>query len=97
MSAYDRTQIERLLEVAGDPDNPGADELRDIVRATFVIAVVGISRDPAKAARRVPSYLAAKGAEILPVNPNATRIFGRPALPTLDAVEEPVEIGRAHV
>lgn len=89
---YDRRQIERLLEEAGDPGNPGPDELRDIVRATFVIAVVGISRDPAKAARRVPSYLAAKGADIIPVNPNATRILGRRARASLAEVDEPVDV-----
>ena len=88
----ERQLIESLLDEAGDPDNPDPDALKEIVRRTFVIAVVGISRDPAKAARRVPSYLAAKGAEIIPVNPNAERIFGRPARTSLDAVTEPVDM-----
>ncbi|HZD04006.1 MAG TPA: CoA-binding protein, partial [Longimicrobiales bacterium] len=83
---------QRLLELSSDPRNPGADELRDIVRRTFVIAVVGISRDPMKAARRVPSYLAAKGAEIIPVNPLADRILGRRARADLEEVTEAVDM-----
>ncbi|HEX9885596.1 MAG TPA: CoA-binding protein [Longimicrobiales bacterium] len=88
----DRQRLSRLLELSSDPENPGAVELKHAVRRTIVIAVVGISRDPMKAARRVPSYLAAKGAEIIPVNPNADRILGRPAHGSLEEVTEPVDM-----
>jgi len=53
---------------------------------------VGLSRDTRKEARRVPSYLAANGIELIPVNPNAERILGRPALDHLDEVEGPVDL-----
>ena len=56
------------------------------------IAVVGVSRDPLKAARRVPSYLAAKGYEVLPVNPFADRILGKPAHAKLADVSEAVDM-----
>lgn len=92
MPTFDRRTLERLLEQAGDPENPGPAELHAIVRRTFVIGVVGISRDATKDARRVPSYLAAKGAEIVPVNPNAVRIFGRPARADLDEVERELDM-----
>lgn len=85
-------RLARLLEEAGDPGNPGPAQIREIVRRTMKIAVVGISRDPLKPARRVPAYLAAKGAEILPVNPHAMRILGRPSRPTLMDVLEPVDM-----
>ena len=81
-----------LLQESSDPDNPDAAELLDIVRSARTIAVVGISRDPTKAARRVPSYLATKGYEILPVNPFATRILGKPARKSLAEVTEPVDM-----
>jgi hypothetical protein len=87
-----RQRLTRLLEASSDRLNPDPDELRDIVRRTFQIAVVGISRDPMKAARRVPSYLAAKGADIIPVNPYAERILGQPARKSLDEVTEPVDM-----
>lgn len=92
MPTFDRQELERLLEIAGDPGNPDPDELRSIVRGTFVIGVVGISRDPMKDARRVPSYLAAKGAEIIPVNPNAGHIFGRRARAELAEVSQPLDM-----
>lgn len=87
-----RERLARLLDGSSDPLNPGPEELRDIVRRTSVIAVVGLSRDPMKAARRVPSYLAAKGAEVIPVNPFAERILGRPSRDSIDDVTEPVDM-----
>ena len=86
------TALQALLRQSSDPDNPDAAELLDIVRSMRTLAVVGLSRDPAKVARRVPSYLAAKGYEIVPVNPHASRILGRPVRPTLADVTEPVDM-----
>ena len=88
----DLTPLEVLLEESSDLDNPDAVELLDIVRSVGTIAVVGMSRDPSKAARRVPSYLAAKGYYVLPVNPFATRILGQPVRKTLAEVNEPVDM-----
>jgi predicted CoA-binding protein len=84
--------IQRVLDSSSDPENPSADELRTLLESVSRIAVVGISRDPEKAARRVPSYLAAKGYDVIPVNPYADRILGRPARPTLSEVTEPVDM-----
>ena len=39
--------------------------MRDLIRRVDTIAVVGMSRDPMKPARRIPSYLAAMGAQWL--------------------------------
>lgn len=89
---FDRVALEAVLDSSSDPGNPGPDEIHDIVRRTVTIAVVGLSRDPRKAARRVPSYLAAKGAEVFPVNPNADRILGRAAVDHISDVEEPVDM-----
>lgn len=89
---YDRERLLRVLRESGDPHNPPADDIHDVVRRTERIAVVGLSRDPMKAARRIPSYLRAKGAEIIPVNPNATRVLGKPARASLDEVGEAVDM-----
>jgi len=89
---FDRDLLDAALATSSDPETPGADEMHDIVRRTLRIAVVGISRDPTKAARRVPSYLATRGAEILPVNPNADRILGREASASLDDVGGEVDM-----
>ena len=86
------TALEVLLQKSSDPHNPGAAELLEIFSSVRAIAVVGMSRDPTKAARRVPSYLTAKGYDILPVNPFATRILGKPVRKTLAEITEPVDM-----
>lgn len=88
----DRAALEAVLASSSDPDNPDLDTIHRVVRDTLRIAVVGISRDPTKPARRIPSYLAAKGAEIVPVNPHAERILGRPAHGSLREVTDPVDM-----
>jgi predicted CoA-binding protein len=90
MSELDR--LAHLLVESGDAENPSPEALRDLVQRLRSIAVVGISRDPMKPARRVPSYLAAKGIEVLPVNPEARWLLGRPCRSTLSAVVEPVDL-----
>jgi predicted CoA-binding protein len=89
MTSY---RLSHTLEASGDPNNPGPDEMLRIIEDTVTIAVVGLSRDPVKAARRVPSYMAAKGYDVIPVNPFAERILGKPARASLDAVTESVDL-----
>lgn len=90
MSDLDR--LRALLDKSRAPDNPSPEELRDLLEGIRTVAVVGLSRDPAKAARRVPSYLAARGLEVLPVNPYAERILGRPSRNRLEDVPEELDL-----
>jgi predicted CoA-binding protein len=84
--------VRHELAQSSDRENPSAEALRDLFGRIEHIAVVGLSRSPEKAARRVPSYLAAKGYDVIPVNPNAERILGRTAHDRLADVEEPVDL-----
>lgn len=79
-------QLRSVLAHSADQENPSAEELRDLFERIERIGVIGLSRFPEKAARRVPSYLAAKGYEIVPINPNADRILGRDAYDRLASV-----------
>ena len=88
----DLSSLAIVLQLSSDPDNPGPEEIRDIIELTRTIAVIGMSRDPVKAARRVPSYLAAKGYDIIPINPYATRILGRLVKRTLGEVSEQTDM-----
>ncbi len=90
MSELDRLNL--LLGESSDPSNPSAPELRGLIRGLRRIAVIGISRDPRKDARRVPSYLAAKGIDVLPVNPFAEWLLGRPSRARIEDVEEAVDL-----
>lgn len=84
--------LQRILESSSDSENPGAEDLRDLFEHVQRIAVIGLSRSPEKAARRVPAYLAAQGYEIVPVNPNADRILGRRAYDRLADVPGAVDM-----
>lgn len=86
------TELRRLLGESSDADNPSAERLVELLADTRTIAVVGLSRNLEKPARRVPSYLAAKGFDVIPVNPRAHRLLGRKSHPTLSAVPEPVDL-----
>ena len=93
LATGDQERLARVLRASGDAArNPGPDEMRRLIRRVQRIAVAGMSRDPMKPARRVPSYLAAMGAEIIPVNPFAGRMLGRTARATLQDVREPVDM-----
>jgi predicted CoA-binding protein len=85
-------ELRHLLEESHDPENPTPEELRGIMETVRTIAVVGISRNPEKPARRVPAYLAGKGYEIIPVNPFVDRVLGKEAKDRLDEVPEPVDM-----
>lgn len=69
-----------------------ADSPAQILRDSSVIAVVGLSRDPAKAAQRVPAQLQAAGFRVIPVNPEASELLGQASYPTLAAIPEPVDL-----
>jgi predicted CoA-binding protein len=86
------SQLQSILNESSDRENPGPESIKEIMESVRTIAVVGISRNPEKAARRVPSYLAAKGYEVIPVNPNVDRILGKEARDSLPEVTEPVDM-----
>jgi len=56
------------------------------------IAVVGMSKNPEKAAHYVPKYLVEKGYNIIPVNPTANEILGKKSYSELSDIPERVDI-----
>ena len=84
--------IQNLLDESGDRNNPGSEAMKQLMESIHTIAVVGISRNPEKPARRVPAYLAAKGYNIVPVNPFVPQILGKEAMDSLEEVSEPVDM-----
>lgn len=84
--------IQRILDESSDRENPGPQGIKGVMDSVRTIAVVGISRNPDKDAHRVPSYLAAHGYDVIPVNPNVDRILGKEARGSLADVEEPVDM-----
>ena len=56
------------------------------------IAVVGMSKNPEKAAHYVPKYLAEKGYNIIPVNPTADEILGKKCYSDLSDIPDQVDV-----
>ncbi|MFF4597188.1 CoA-binding protein [Amycolatopsis sp. CA-161197] len=64
----------------------------EILANATTIAVVGLSRDPAKAAHGVPATLQAHGFRIIPVHPSATELLGEKVYRALKDIPEPVDL-----
>lgn len=56
------------------------------------IAVVGMSRDPGKAAHSVPKYMIERGYNVMPVNPSAVEILGRRTFLRVSDIKSQVDI-----
>ena len=69
------------------------DDIRNILRASRKIAVVGIKdeRHNGEAAFSVPDYMRSNGYEIIPVNPNYEKVLGTNCRKSLADVTEPVD------
>ena len=68
------------------------DSPAQVLRDSSVIAVVGLSRDPAKAAHSAPAALQTAGFRIIPVNPEVDELLGEKSYPALAAIPEPVDL-----
>jgi predicted CoA-binding protein len=58
-------------------------EIKKILAKYQTVAVVGLSREPAKDSHRVSVYLKKHGFRIIPVNPFANEIFGEKSYKSL--------------
>ena len=65
---------------------------QEVLERFSTIAVVGLSREPSKAAHGIPRVLQASGFRVIPVNPFADELLGERAYATLADVPEPVEV-----
>lgn len=70
----------------------GPQERLAILRRYRRVALVGVSANPLRPSHFVAVYLANRGYDIVPVNPRAKTVLGRPCFPSLSAIPEPVEV-----
>jgi predicted CoA-binding protein len=70
------------------------EELRQLLRRTRVIAVVGLSANPDRPSNQVAWYLHHQGYRLFGVNPMCPEatVFGVPVVPSLDQVPEPIDL-----
>jgi predicted CoA-binding protein len=72
--------------------NPDDGEIKNILSRYTIIAVVGLSDDPAKDSNRVAQYLINHGYTVVPVNPTKQSILDLQSYPTIKAIPFPVDI-----
>ena len=63
-----------------------------ILRRYRRVALVGVSANPLRPSHFVAVYLANRGYNIVPVNPRAKTVLGRPCFPSLSAIPQPVDV-----
>ena len=68
------------------------EEIRSILEKYKTIAVVGLSKNPAKESHRVAKYLKTEGYRVVPINPFADTILGEKCYKNLLDVAETVEV-----
>ena len=82
-----------MSEVCEIPlENASPDEVREILKATKVIAVVGLSDKPDRPSYGVAAYMQRQGYRIIPVNPAVAEVLGEKAYASLKDVPEKVDM-----
>lgn len=67
-------------------------DIKDILENAKTIAVLGLSPNSEKESNKVARYLKDHGYRIIPVRPGQDEILGQRVYPTLDDIEEEVDI-----
>jgi uncharacterized protein len=71
---------------------PDAALIRRILQQSHVIAVVGLSADPARPSHGVARYLQDHGYRIIPVNPRYTEVLGETCYASLREVPDKIDL-----
>jgi len=73
-------------------DNPPSDEIKDIIRRSEKLAIVGLSPKEERDSNKVARYLMENGYEIVPVNPGQKEILGQKCYKTLEEIPFHVDV-----
>ena len=71
---------------------PEIDPIRDLLRRSRTIAVVGLSDSPMRPSYGVSAYMQSHGYKIIPVNPTIAETLGAKSYPVLGSVPEKIDI-----
>ena len=72
--------------------NATNEEIRDILRASKTIAVVGLSDKPDRDGYHVAAYMKSAGYRIIPVNPAVAAVLGEKSYASLRDVPEKIDV-----
>ncbi len=68
------------------------EEIKSLLKTYKTVAVVGLSRNPAKDSHRVARYLQSVGYRVIPVNPFADEILGEKCYKSLLDIPETIDV-----
>lgn len=68
--------------------NPGAEEIRQLLREVHTIAIVGLSPNESRPSFGVARGLQRKGYRIIPVRPLVDKVLGEKAYPDLESLPD---------
>ena len=68
------------------------DSIRDVLKKSKIIAVVGLSDNPLRASHGVSAYMQMQGYRIIPVNPHCDFVLGERSYASLLDVPEKIDI-----
>jgi len=68
------------------------EEIKDTLRSSKTVAIVGISPKPDRPSYRVASYLQSKGYRIIPVRPDGDEVLGEKVYRNLPEIPKEIEI-----
>ena len=74
-----------------EKDDHTDDEIKEIFSFKNV-AVVGMSKNPEKAAHYVPKYLSEQGYNIIPINPTTDEILNKKSYQSVTEIDQPIDI-----
>ncbi|RPF55879.1 putative CoA-binding protein [Aquisalibacillus elongatus] len=73
-------------------NNPTNEELKQVLKTTSTIAVVGLSDNPERTSYQISKIMQEQGYRIIPVNPNVHEVLGEKAYDRLQDVEEKIDL-----
>jgi predicted CoA-binding protein len=68
------------------------EDIRWALTETRTWAVVGCSPNPTRDSHRIAALLQRRGFKVIPVNPSCDEVLGERCVPSLDAIDEPVDV-----
>jgi len=68
------------------------EQIRELLRSTKTIAVVGLSSNPMRPSFGVSRFLQRQGFRVIPVNPNEREVLGERAYPSVKDVPDAIDI-----
>jgi len=72
--------------------DPHTDEQINHILSMNNVAVVGMSKNPSKAAHYVPKYLLDNNYNVIPINPTAEQILGKKCYDSVSEIDEDIDI-----